>query len=110
VDEDDMILLVETLVEYDTDGDGTADGQGTFQGDFNLDGVVNATDLQIMKGNFGVGGVGFAGGNANCDTVVNATDLQILKGNFGLAAGAVPEPLTIGLLTIGGMALLRHKR
>ena len=110
VDEDDMILLVETLVEYDTDGDGTADGQGTFQGDFNLDGVVNATDLQIMKGNFGVGGVGFAGGNANCDTVVNATDLQILKAKFGLVASAVPEPLTIGLLAAGATALLRRKR
>ena len=109
VDEDDMIFHIETLIEYDTNGDGTPDGVGTYQGDFNLDGVVNATDLQIMKGGFGAAG-GYADGNANCDTVVNATDLQILKGNFGLSASAVPEPLTIGLLSLGGVALLRRRR
>jgi len=109
VDEDDMIYLVTTLVEYDTDDDGTPDGQGTYRGDFNLDGVVNATDLQIMKGSFGSSGVGYAAGNANCDTVVNATDLQILKGAFGSSASGVPEPLTVGLLALGGAALLRRR-
>ena len=110
VDEDDMIYLVESLIEYDTNGDGTPDGQGTYQGDFNLDGVVNATDLQIMKGSFGNSGVGYADGNANCDIVVNATDLQILKGNFGSIAAAVPEPITLGLLAVGGAALLRRRK
>ena len=109
VDEDDMIFHVENLVEYDTDQDGTADGAGTYRGDFNLDGVVNATDLQIMKGSFGSSGVGYASGNANCDTVVNATDLQILKGAFGSSASGVPEPLTVGLLALGGAALLRRR-
>ncbi len=111
VDEDDMVYHIETLIEYDTDDDGTPDGNGTYQGDFNLDGVVNATDLQLMKGSFGTTGVGYAAGNANCDTVVNATDLQILKGTFGsVVTGAVPEPLTIGLVAAGGLALLRRPR
>ena len=109
VDEDDMIYMVENLVEYDTDGDGTPDGAGTYRGDFNLDGVVNATDLQIQKGSFGASGVGYADGNANCDTVVNATDLQILKATFGSSAAAVPEPLTLGLMAVGGVALLRRR-
>jgi len=109
VDEDDMIYHITNLVEYDTDGDGTADGTGSYRGDFNLDGVVNATDLQIMKAGFGLSGVGYAAGNANCDVVVNATDLQILKANFGLAASAVPEPITLGLLSLGGVALLRRR-
>ena len=110
VDEDDLIEFVEVVVEYDTDGDGTPDGTGTYRGDFNLDGVVNATDLQIQKGFFGGSGIGYAAGNANCDTVVNATDLQIMKATFGSAAAAVPEPLTVGLTAIGGLALLRRRR
>jgi len=108
VDEDDMIYHVENLVEYDTNQDGTPDGNGTYRGDFNLDGVVNATDLQLMKGSFGGAG-GYASGNANCDAFINATDLQILKGNFGLSASAAPEPLTIGLLAVGGLAMLRRR-
>jgi len=103
VDEGDFIFLIETYAEWDN-------GVGTYVGDFNLDGVVNATDLQIMKGSFGSSGVGYALGNANCDTFVNATDLQILKSTFGSAAAAVPEPLTIGLLAVGATALIRRKR
>ncbi len=76
VDEDDMIFHIEMLVEWDN---GVDSGVGTYQGDFNLDGVVNATDLQI------------------------------LKGNFGQVAAAVPEPLTMGLLSLGGLALLRRR-
>ena len=110
VDEDDMTFHVENHLEYDSDGDGTADGSGTFRGDFNTDGTVNGTDLSIMSGGFGTS-TGFAGGNANCDVTVNGTDLSILSSVFGnVASAAVPEPLTIGLLGLGGMALLRRRR
>ena len=110
VDEDDLVFLIENLAEWDN---GVDTGIGTKQGDFNLDGLVNATDLAIMKGTFGTSGVNYAGGNANCDDLVNATDLAILKGTFGFVAltgGSVPEPMTIGLLAMGGLTLLRRRR
>ena len=110
VDEDDMTFHVENYLEYDSDSDGNPDGTGTFRGDFNADGSVNGTDLSIMNGNFGAV-AGFAGGNANCDTTVNGTDLSILAGVFGnVATAAVPEPLTMGLLSLGGIAMLRRRK
>jgi hypothetical protein len=109
VDEDDMTFHVENHLEYDSDGDGIVDGTGTFRGDFNLDGIVNGTDLSIMSGGFGTT-TGFAGGNANCDATVNGTDLSILSSVFGnVATAAIPEPLTIGLLSLGGVAILRRR-
>ncbi len=110
VDEDDMTFHVENYLDYDSDGDGVADGMGTFRGDFNTDGSVNGTDLSVMNGSFG-GAAGFAGGNANCDLTVNGTDLSILAGVFGnVATAAVPEPMTIALLSLGGAALLRRRK
>ena len=106
-DEDDLVFLVENLVELQ-DGSGRV---GTKRGDFNLDGYVNATDLALMQPSFGLTGIGWAGGNANCDDVVNATDLALLAENIGFAAptGAVPEPVALALLGIGGVALLRRR-
>ena len=111
VDEDDFRWIIENCLEYDCDGDGVTDGFGTFRGDFNTDGTVNGTDLSIMSSNFGAP-TGFAGGNANCDTTVNGTDLSILSGTFGntKCTTPIPEPITLGLLCVGGGAMLRRRR
>ena len=85
-------------------------------GDFTLDGRVNVTDIQVMRGSFGISGLGWADGNANCDSLINLTDLQLLQPYYGLSkceggsGGEVPEPLTIGLLGIAAAALLRRRR
>ena len=107
-DEDDMTFLIEDLVEL-TDGSGRT---GTKRGDFNLDGLINGTDLALMGTAFGQPDQGYADGNANCDEFVNGTDLAILAANFGYIApaGAVPEPITMSLLAIGGGALLKRRR
>ncbi|MHC4986114.1 MAG: PEP-CTERM sorting domain-containing protein, partial [Planctomycetota bacterium] len=108
VDADDMIFLVENLVEL-KDGSGRT---GTRLGDFNLDGLVNATDLAQMNVNFGSSGILYAAGNANCDDLVNATDLAILAANFGFVAPAapVPEPTTLAILILGAAAALKRRR
>ncbi|KKN43936.1 hypothetical protein LCGC14_0698080 [marine sediment metagenome] len=108
-DEDDMIFLIETLVEL-TDGVRV----GTERGDFNLDGLIDGTDLALMKTAFGQPGMGYADGNANCDAFVDGTDLAILKTNFGFIAlpspGSVPEPASAALMLIVGGFLVRRKR
>ena len=106
-DEDDLIYLVENLVEL-SDGSGRV---GTQRGDFNLDGLVNAVDLAIMKSHFGQAGQTWQTGNANCDDLVNATDLAVLRDTFGFEAPvAVPEPTCLSLLGLAGFGLLKHQR
>jgi len=104
VDEDDLDYLIENLVDRQ-DG-----GIGTRRGDINLDGVINATDLQIMAGNFGLSGLGYADGNLNCDAVIDGTDLLLLQSNFGFSATGAPEPATLAMILAGSVALLRRRR
>ena len=133
VDGDDADLLSaavrasSTDLHFDMDGDGDVDGDdltalaasemetlvgvGTVAGDFNLDGLVNATDLANLANFFGQV-QGWADGNANYDETVNATDLAILQSTFGFSAptGSVPEPATMSLLVVGAAALLKRRR
>ena len=114
-DEDDVTYLIEHLVEL-TDGSGRT---GTKRGDFNLDGVIDATDLALMDASFQLTGAGYAEGNANCDDIINATDLAILHANYGYIAPAgpgqgasVPEPATLSILALGatGLTAMRRRR
>ena len=107
-DADDMVFLVENLAEL-TDGSGRT---GTQVGDFNLDGLINATDLATMHSNFGLSAQGYADGNANCDDLINATDLAILDAHFGYIApsAAVPEPAFATTLLLGVGAMFRRRK
>jgi len=82
-------------------------------GDANLDGVVDAADYITVKQNFGMTGAQWLDGDFCGDHQVNWTDLQILMTNFGTRSGTTPattpEPATLGLLALGGLALLRRK-
>ena len=112
----------------------------TYLGDFNADGVVNASDYTWLDG-FALGANPL--GDLNGDGVVNATDYTWLDGSalnqsFGVLAGngsgftpvqtpvvasapagpnslaaspeAVPEPGTFGMLLTGALAMLGCRR
>ncbi len=84
-------------------------------GDANKDGVVSAGDYASVQANFG--NTGAAGGSligdANKDGVVSAGDYASVQANFGNTASSsdaqVPEPATMTLLALSGVALLRRK-
>jgi hypothetical protein len=96
-------------------------------GDGNFDGQVNGLDLVIFAHNYPSTGVttGAANGDFNGDGVVNGLDLVVFAHNYpsswttGLvsnailgpsAAVATPEPASLGLLALGGFALLNRRR
>jgi len=71
-------------------------------GDTNDDGVVDITDLNNVRNNFGGTGLGDTDGNGGVDIV----DLNNVRNNFGAGepiASAVPEPAT-WVLALAGIA------
>jgi len=94
----------------------------TLVGDVNGDGIVNQLDLNIINGHWQATGVGFANGDINGDGIVNQLDLNLVNGNWqahlaelesssSLSLAAVPEPVSMGLLAVGGsIAMLKRRR
>jgi T5SS/PEP-CTERM-associated repeat protein len=82
----------------------------TWYGDANLDGVVNATDLAMIKSN----GTIWSNGDFNYDGVVNADDYALFM--LGAASGAsniattLPEPSLLVASSIGLLAISRRRR
>jgi len=97
--------IIEGLVEYVT---------SVIAGDANWDGIVDAADYITLKRNFGMAtGARYKDGDFDGDHDVDWNDLQTLMGNFGArgvgSAPAAPEPATLGLLALGGLALIRRR-
>lgn len=79
-----------------------------------FDGVVDLTDLNAVRNNFGASGEGIPGDTYPQDGIVDLTDLNAVRNNFGATQGtlSVPEPQAILLAACGVavLALARGKR
>lgn len=75
-------------------------------GDFDLDGVVSASDLAVWRSEFGLAGDHAA--DANGDQRVDAADYTIWRDAFGAGAVAVPEPCALSLAALAAFAARRR--
>ena len=118
------LLLSAPLAEagteiYDSGGINIIDWLGgdpvsMLSGDANRDGQVSADDYASVQSHYGDTGEPGIPGDADLDGAVSADDYISVQENFGDTSGldgdvTVPEPATLALLVIGGVALLRRR-
>ncbi len=108
INTNDVIELVEGIL-------------GTHFGDANLDGYVNASDFSAMSISWQQNVSGWASGDFNGDGYVNAADFNYISLNwqqgpisfdeaFSAYMASVPEPASVAIAAIGGVALLMRRR
>ena len=85
-------------------------------GDANGDGVVGIADLSALADYYGVKpDATWEMGDFNADGEVGIADLVALADHYGETGppcdpGTVPEPATLAMLAMGGLALIRKRR
>jgi hypothetical protein len=93
----------------------------TWNGDSNLDGLVDADDYDVVDNSFvfGVGarGYGWWSGDLDGDGSIDADDYDLIDNAFVFGGGplggppaAVPEPATLALVAFGALWLVRRAR
>ena len=110
--------------QWDVNGDGhvnqldvTCELQNilhTNYGDANLDSKTDFTDFQTLLDHWQVSNGGWAAGDFTGDGLADFRDFQMLldywnPGGWSFAPTQAPEPATLSLLALGGLALLRRR-
>jgi hypothetical protein len=86
---------------------------GAVPGDANNDGLVDATDAQIVADHWGTSGAIWALGDFTGDGLVNAADASILAAHWGHGAGErgnVPEPGVLSMLILAAVGMFGTRR
>jgi hypothetical protein len=122
-----LLTWSSALAQYDVNGDGAVTQADvtyelnhymhTSYGDANLDRATDFVDFQALLSHWQASGpsIGWAEADFNGDGTVDFLDFQLLlnywnPGGWNFAPSQVPEPASLSLLLLGGLALLRRSR
>lgn len=81
-------------------------------GDCDLDGDVDGDDLGVIEAGLNLSGAAWADGDVTFDGTVDHFDYLLWKANAGesVPGGAIPEPATLALLSLGGLLVIRLRQ
>ena len=99
-------------IEYDdANGEVKVHLHDLIDGDADIDGRVGRDDFLALRDGFGATNPDWSTGDFNFDGQVDALDYLNWKLNVGNSVpGVVPEPATLSLLALGGLAVLRRRK